>query len=444
MFVFAGLPLLKNVEYARAVSDGLLEERADLATWDEPVAFTEFGERREVQPEKEIFPPFDVPAETVPAWLTQSRERFDLPALDAVTPLDGAVTIVLLPALTILLAALGVWRFRAWAFLLLPGAVSLALAYYGFEGQDCGYCGGRALLAITPILAVLASFGLVAAAALIRARGAPPGAGTGIAAAAGLVLIAFAFAGDRALAERLVDSGYMLRGEAREVSDAASGEVLLEGAGVGHPYTSFFESSVLPQQLREATGESPLLDWKGLAIALFPEQYPPGLIENPDYRFVFTRLADVESGRRVVAEDGPYALEERVAPLDATVVNGVVADLAQRDPSGTARVTGPMTVLLADSERRPANVILELAGPAADSLRLGGRGEIAREDGRALVCVPAPGSEPVRRVEVPLRFEAPTYALPDEAHELPIPEATLELESLSASRECPPEPDGAG
>ena len=440
--VLAALPLVKNVEYAKAVSDGLLEKRADLATWDEPVAFTEFGEREEVQPEKEIFPPFDVPAETVPAWLAQSRERFDLPALSAVTPVDGAVTVVLLPALAILLAALGVWRFRAWAFLLLPAAVSLVLAYYGFEGQDCSYCGGRALLAITPILAVFASFGLVAGAALIRARAVPRGAG--VAAVAGLILIAFALANDRALAERLVDSGYMLRGEAREVSDAASGEVLLEGTGVGHPATSFFESNVLPQLLRQSTGESPLLDWQGLAIALFPEQYPPGLIENPDYRLVFTRLAGISGDRRVVAEDGPYALEERAAPLDVTVVNGVVADIAQRDPSGQAWVTGPVTVLLADSERRPAEVVLGLAGPAAKSLRLEGPGEIVHEGDRALVCVPAPGGAAVRRVDVPLRFEEPTYVLPDEAHELPIPEATLELRSLSASRECPPGLDGGG
>ena len=96
-----------------------------------------------------------------------------------------------------------------------------------------------------------------------------------------------------------------------------------------------------------------------------------------------------------------------------------------------------MTVLVADAERRPAAVTLELSGPAAESLRLDGPGEIVHRDGRAIVCVHASGRAPLQRVTVPLDFPAPTYTLPDEAHELPIPEHTLELESLRAARECP-------
>ncbi len=127
-----------------------------------------------MQPEKEIFPPFDLPAETVPAWLTQSRERFDLPALDAVTPLDGSVTIVLLPAAGVLLAALGVWRFRAWAFLLLPvgGLACPGLLRIRGSGLQLLRADGRCSRS-PPILAVLASFGLVAVAVWIRARAAP-------------------------------------------------------------------------------------------------------------------------------------------------------------------------------------------------------------------------------------------------------------------------------
>jgi hypothetical protein len=52
--------------------------------------------------------------------------------------------------------------------------------------------------------------------------------------------------------------------------------------------------------------------------------------------------------------------------------------------------------------------------------------------------VPVGGDRPLRRVNVPLWFDEPTYTLDDEPHELPIPERTLELESLTAARQCPP------
>jgi hypothetical protein len=439
--VIGPVSLVKNIDYALAVRDGLLSKPADEGTWNEPVLYGDFGKAKELPTIKETFPPFYPPAETAPTWITQTRERYDLLPADVLSPGDVAFRGIALPALVIVLAAAGAWRYRRVAFLLLGVAVSLALTYYGYQEQDCSYCGQRALLAIPPILVVLASCGFVAGSGWVGARSSARG-GTLIAIAAALVLVGTALYNDRALAERLVDAGYSLQPGAREVIEEAPGEVLLEGAGAGHPYTSFFESNLLPLATRIETGVRPQLDWEGLPIAIFPERYPPGLPENPDYRYVLTRLGGIESGRRVVEQRGPYALEERTAPLDVTVVNGVVADIVQRDPEGSAWVTGPVTVLLADSERRPAAVMLGLAGPAAESLRLGGPGAIEHEDGRAEVCVPAPDDQPLRRIDVPLRFEEPTYTLPDEAHELPIPEATLELESLLAARECPRPFDG--
>ena len=181
----------------------------------------------------------------------------------------------------------------------------------------------------------------------------------------------------------------------------------------------------------------PLFDPNGLAIAIFPEQFPPPIPSNPGYPFVFTRLAGVESDRRVVAERGPYALEERVSPLDVTIVNGVVSDLAQRDSAGKAWVTGPVELLVADTERAPAHVTLELSGPQAASLRLAGRGEIVREDGRALVCVPAPGRSPVRRVGVPLRFEEGTFLPAPNPQDPPTPPTDLLLEAVSVAQGVP-------
>jgi hypothetical protein len=441
--VLAPVSLAKNVSYARAVSNGLLNKPAGEGTWGEPVVYGAFGERKELPPIRESFPPFLPPGETAPTWITQTRERYDLPPLAAVSPVDAAIRGIALPALVIFLAAVGAWRWRNWAFLLLAVAVSLALAYYGYQVQDCSYCGQRAMLAIPPILIVLASCGLVAAAALIGARTAFRHVGM-VAAAAALVLVGMALVNDRALAERLVDGGYLLQPEARQVLDEASGEVLIEGAGAGNPYTSFFESNLLPLGMRIATGRRPLVDWKGLAIALFPERYPPGPPANPDYRFVFTRLGDIRTDRRTVVQRGPYALEERLAALDVTVTNGVVADLVQRDPRGTAWVIGPITLLVADAERAPAYVTLQLAGPAVASLRLAGPGAIVREAGRAIVCVPTRRRASLRRVRLPLRFEEATYMAPAEAHEPPTPPTALELESLSAARACPPQLDRGG
>jgi hypothetical protein len=434
--VFAPVSLAKNVSYASAVSRGQLNKPADEAVWEEPVVFATFGKRVPAPVLKDSFPIFLPPAETAPTWVLQSRQRYDLPPLEDTSLLDAATLGILVPALVVVLAAAGVLRWRSWAFLLLGVLVSLGLSYYGYQAQDCSYCGQRALLAIPSIVAVLACCGLVATAAWIRRRTAYKGAGV-VAVVAGLILVGTAFVNDRALAVTLVDGGYVLRDEAREVFDAAEGEVLVEGAGAGNPYTSYFEENLLPLGVRDATGQRPLLDWKGLAIAIFPEQYPPGRVANPDYRFVFTRLGDIRTDRRVVVQRGPYAIEERLAPLDVTVVSGVVADIVQRDPRGSAWVTGPITLLVADLERAPAYVTLELTGPAAESLRLAGPGDIVREAGRATVCVPTRSSAPVRRVRVPLRFKEGTYMPPAHAYEPPIPSTSLELESLSAARECP-------
>jgi MFS family permease len=435
--LLAPVSLAKNISYVSAVSEDRLDEPAGEAAWDVPVEFAAFGERVEPSSLKESFPPFVPPAEAAVGWVTQSRERYELPALADVSLPDAAILGIALPAAVLVLAGVGVLKWRNWAFLLLPVAVSLALAYYGFQAQDCSYCGQRALLPIPPILIVLACCGLVAVAAWIRSRTDPPWAGIAVSTAAALVLVGTAVANDRALAERLIDGGYLLGDEAREVLDEASGEVLIEGAGSGNPYTAFFESNLLPHATREATGELPLLDPNGLAIAIFPERFPPPIPSNPGYELVFTRLAGVESGRRVVAERGPYALEERVSPLDVTIVNGVVSDLAQRDPAGMAWVKGPVELLVADTERAPAHVTLELSGPQAASLRLAGHGEIVREDGRALVCVPAPGRSPMRRVGVPLRFEEGTFLPAPNPQDPPTPPTDLELEAVSAARECP-------
>jgi hypothetical protein len=333
---------------------------------------------------------------------------------------------------------MGAFRWRNWAFLLLAVAVSLALAYYGFHTQDCSYCGQRVLLTIPPIVAVLASCGLVATAAWIGARKGSRG-GAIVAVTAGLVLIGAAAYNDRALATKLLDGGYLLPAEAREVLDQASGKVLIEGASAGNPYTSFFESNLLPLAIREATGQRPLLDWKGLGIAFIAPQYPPRR-PDPRYRFVFTRLPGIETDRRVVIRRGAYALEERLAPLDVTVTSGVDADIVQRNPGGSAWVTGPLTLLVSDLEPGPASVILELAGPGVESLRLAGPGGILRMADHAIVCVPSRSTAPARRVRVPLRFKDAGTALPAaHIYEPPIPAMSLELQSLSAARQCPSE-----
>jgi MFS family permease len=440
--VFAPVSLAKNASYASAVSRGELDEPADEAVWREPIVFAAFGKRIQPPPQKETFPDFLPPAETAVAWVTQSRERYDLPPLEEVSPLNAAILGILLPAGVVALAAIGALRWRSWAFLLLAVAVSLALAYYAYHTQDCSYCGQRALLAIPPVLAVLASCGLVATAAWVGARrGFRDGAI--VAVTAGLLLVGAAFYNDHALARKLLAGGYLFGAEARGVVDATSGKVLIEGASAGNSYTSYFESNLLPLAIREAAGRRPLLDWKGLGIAQFPRQYPPGP-PNPGYRFVFTRLGGIRTDRRVVVQHGPYALEERVAPLDVTVTSGVDADILQRNPAGSAWVTGPITLLVADLERAPAHVTLEVAGPGVASLRLAGRGDIVREAERAIVCVPSPGSAPVRRVRVPLHFEEEGTSLPAaHIYEPPIPATSLELESLSAARECPPELHGA-
>ncbi len=163
---------------------------------------------------------------------------------------------------------------------------------------------------------------------------------------------------------------------------------------------------------------------------------PLGPSFTPGYRYVLTRLAGVSTSRRVVARDGPIALEERSQNLDVTVTGGVLVPMARFDPSGTAWVTPdrPLHFLVAGNSpgsQAWISLVLDATVPV----------RVHREPGlssvqtgrRIRVCLPATGTPPVREAGVQLGFTPRLAPLPGEPYAPALPPRGVRLLSVRVS-----------
>jgi hypothetical protein len=378
-------------------------------------------------------PAYVFPANVLPGWVLQTREFYNLPNLSAATAgqlLLGA----LVPLLLIGVIAFAARRYREALLMVAVAAGASLLAYYAWSARGCGYCVQRNLLPVGALAAPALGLG-VAAIATLRSRARIP-------LASAVVLITAAAIGHVGIVERqrLANGSYLLDDQARAAISAlpsGAGPVELEGFGQG-PSPPMELPVVYNLAEERAHGKVSVVtdrdDNRGLLY--FGGVQPLGPAFRPDYRYVLTRLAGISTGRRTVARDGPFALEQRTHDLDVTVTGGVSVPAARFDPSGAAWVNPgrPLHFLVA-GESPGSRAWISLALDATVPVKVkGDAGTSSTRDGRTLrICLPAVGPSPIREAGLELGFVPQPAPLPGESYAPALPPRGVRLTSMGVS-----------
>jgi hypothetical protein len=379
-------------------------------------------------------PEYHLPYSVVPGWLLQTREFYSLTELGSTSPHEILIGVIL-PIIFVAVIVFGVKRNRMAAILALLGLVSVFIGEYTNAAHHCSYCTDRALLPIAPVSIGLMALGVaalvVSPSVLLRASGV---------AVAVVILVAvgsrtreersrgansayFLDAGDRALVSRLPS-------HAGPVDLESYGQVLGKAPGE-LPLVYFLLSE---HNHREVSLPTEYDDYEGLAYVGGPRSSNPQL--NPTYQYVLTRLAGVQTGRRVIARTGSLALEGRTRTLDATVVSGLGLPFVRRDADGLAWVEGPVHMLVIGGDSKPAWISLRFRAivPVKVSAQNGVRARLG--GGLIRACVRATGAAPIRRATIDLTFPKSPGIVPREAFALPEPLQGVQLVAMQAVSRC--------
>lgn len=399
----------RSARYLHSVGTGLLEQ---------PIAVA-FGQHAGGPTTQEILPRYDLPAQTLPGWVLQTRDFYGLETL--CSSLSAFLRGAIAPLALLALIALGLLRVRdGWVFLCaLPVAATLAL--YSSAGQDCSYCVQRNLLILGPCAAIGLGLGL---AALAR-RGER---GRLAAVVSGIAILALVAVGTARMARRAVEDGTVFPAAARALAaDAGPGQGSLELEGFALSPAANTESPAIYALLRQTSERR--LSTLPAPDQLLGRSAPSTDPFDPAYTEVLTRLGGVLTDRRTIAHDGPYSLQRRFGPFDATVASGVSAQIPSEDPRGIAWVTGPLGFVVAAPPRVQSSLRISLTGPGVASVRVAAPARVAlRSPGSLDICAPlrGPGSLRVGTISI--------GAVPAAG--------TLRLSALSAFRGPCPAPAG--
>src|SRR5207253_1495145 len=112
----------------------------------------------------------------------------------------------------------------------------------------------------------------------------------------------------------------------------------------------------------------------------------------PNYRYVYTRLGAIRTQRKLIKRAGPYALEERTQPFDASPTGGIWVDRQLYDATGTAYIAphwGPLEFWVAASRPDTAYLRFTIAGPQAAAIKPAPGAVAERRGGDSVdFCVP--------------------------------------------------------
>lgn len=354
-------------------------------------------------------PKYDLPLPALPSWLLQTRDFHYLPRSSDSSVGQWFLTDIA-PLALIVLVAYGLWRYRA-AFVFVPLAIaSAAIAYWSLKAHDCSYCLQRGLLPIGGVASTLVGLGI---AGITRERRTVLRfLGYGAAAAT------LAVVGYRAVivAKRAEGGAYVVPHDARIIARQLAGRdgpVQLELPGASYEGTwqepSLYHLVNDESRARISISTEPN-EYNGLQyLALVPTPNGPPYFD-PSYRLVFTRAADIDSGRTVIARAGAYALEKRRS-LDTIVLGGVALDLAKMDARGAAWVQGPMSFAVVGARGRGVWLQLSFVGAFTPTVVTPRGARLVRSSPTGFsLCVPAPATSVLRTVNVNLVGFAP--ALP--------------------------------
>ena len=379
-------------------------------------------------------PAYRLPFLSLPGWLLQTLEFY--PLLSCGNASFGEELIGGILALAfICVIVVGLKRRRAGLVLAVLALIFAAQALYTSSSHNCSYCTDRAALPIAPLGAALLALG-VGALATAPTRWLRWGA-------VAVAIVALVAVGSRTFQERrrVADVGYFL--------DAANGGLL------GH-----LPSRAGPVDL-EGYGDNPIVAPGELALVYYlasernheqvsvPTEYdndaalvylgganPKNSQFNPRYRYVLTRFRGVQTGRKVIAWTDGLALEERTAPLDATVVSGVAVPFLRQEAVGLPWVVGPLHMLVVGGGSGPAWVALRFH--KAVPVTVAPSPDVTARVTPALVtaCVRATGKAPVRKATVSLRASLTPGIVPAEPYGLEEPPGGIQLIAMEAVSHC--------
>ena len=355
-------------------------------------------------------PRFDLPLPALPSYVLQTREFYYLPHLSDVNVQQWFLADIA-PFLLVGLICVGVWRYRAAAVIAGGVVIAAVLAYYASTRADCSYCVQRSLLPIGPACAILLAVGVAAIAKSGRGRERLAAAVVGV-----LVLGLVGHAGSVVL-RRGVHGAYAFpRAAEAAASDlhGRKGAVFLEGFGTSFAAPAEFQAAY--HAANEASSgrlafPTETDDYVGLAYLggvrpATPKEY------TPDYRWVYTRVPDIATDRRLVFQDGPYAIEERRNPLDVAIISGVAVNAASRDARGRAYVQGPMTFWVSATTSQPAWLRLQFGALPRARVTKPKNARVLGDGAAQVVCVPVETTPAPRRVTVTLAKVGPSLAPP--------------------------------
>jgi hypothetical protein len=173
------------------------------------------------------------------------------------------------------------------------------------------------------------------------------------------------------------------------------------------------------------------------SLAYLGEANPANPQLIPGYRYVLTRLAGVQTGRRVIARTGSLALEERSGPLDATVVSGLGLPLVRLDDQGLAWVEGPLHLIVTGGDSTPAWVALRFHYVVPVSVpRQPGVHARLLPGGTLAACVRTTGAAPIRKGTITLAFAPLPGVVPSEPFALSEPPQGVQLTAVRAVSHC--------
>lgn len=386
-------------------------------------------------------PVYHLPVAVLPGWILQTRDFYSVLDFGVGGGFAGVLSSVLLPLVMLAVVVAGV-RWQRRALVVLPVAIMCALfAVWVRAHNHCGYCEDRNLLPLAPMTDVVLALGVGALLAsgrrLVRI--------VGIVAA---VVIVGAVAGRMRIERRdILDTAYFLDPSDRAVLShlpAHSGPVLVEG--FGESLRGPGELPLVYDLVNEHTdGNATIaLDSTDYSSFTYLEGADQPAAFEPYYRFVLTRFAGIQTGRRLVARSDGIALEERVSPLDVTPVAGLGTPLSQLDREGAAWVQGgllsdALLVYVAGGDAAPVWVHLEIEAVQAVAVPRQPGVTSRLSAGRLSVCMRAYGTAPWRRASLGVSFSPAPAPQPYAEFQLPLPAEGEQLLSMDAStRHCQP------
>jgi hypothetical protein len=165
----------------------------------------------------------------------------------------------------------------------------------------------------------------------------------------------------------------------------------------------------------------------------------PALL-RPDYRYVLTRFAGVQTGRRVLDITDGIGLEERTSDLDVTPISGLGVPLLWEDEEGGAWLQGPALAdpfraeVIGGSDAAPAWVKITLAATQPVSIPHQPNVTYRQDGGTTTVCMRATGTAPRRFASLRSVFAAASPPPPQGVrYVLPLPGQGVRLTSLTVS-----------